>query len=44
MKAAKDVLEGDYVDDETSEHNRFPLHAEEKIAFLRTYQDENSRA
>ncbi len=37
LKAAKEVLEGDYVDDETSEHNKFPLHAEEKIAFIRTY-------
>ena len=41
LDAAKDLLEGDYVDDETESHNRFPLHAEEKIAFIRTYHEQN---
>jgi histidyl-tRNA synthetase len=41
LKAAKDVLEGDFVDDETCDHNKFPLHAEEKIAFIRTYHEQN---
>jgi histidyl-tRNA synthetase len=41
LKAAKDILEGDYVDDDSESHNRFPLHAEEKIAFIRTFHEEN---
>ena len=41
VKAAKDILEGDYVDDETESHGKFPLHAEEKIAFIRTYHEQN---
>ncbi len=41
LDAAKDVMEGDHVDDETDSHGRFPLHAEEKIAFLRAYQEQN---
>jgi histidyl-tRNA synthetase len=44
MKSAKEILEGDYVDDESSDHNRFPLHVEEKIAFIRTYQEENMQS
>ena len=40
LEAAKGILEGDYVDDETSSHNHLPLHAEEKIALIRTYQEE----
>ncbi|MEI6396771.1 MAG: ATP phosphoribosyltransferase regulatory subunit [Candidatus Taylorbacteria bacterium] len=41
IKAAKDILDGDFVDDETENHARFPLHAEEKIAFIRTYHEQN---
>ncbi|MEA2715672.1 MAG: histidyl-tRNA synthetase [Candidatus Parcubacteria bacterium] len=41
LDAAKDILEGDYVDDETELHGRLPLHVEEKIALIRTYQKEN---
>lgn len=41
LDAAKDILEGDYVDDETDRHGRLPLHVEEKIALIRTYQKED---
>ena len=41
MDAAKDILEHDYVDDETEKHVRLPLHAEEKIALIRSYQEQN---
>lgn len=44
LEAAKDILEGDYIDDETEKHGKLPLHAEEKIALLRTYQEENWNA
>jgi len=39
--AAKDILDGDFIDDETEKHGRLPLHAEEKIAIMRTYQEQN---
>ncbi len=39
--AARDILEGDFVDDETEKHGKLPLHAEEKIAVMRTYQEQN---
>jgi histidyl-tRNA synthetase len=39
LDAAKDILEGDYVDDETERHGKLPLHAEEKIAIMRMYQE-----
>ena len=39
LDAAKDILESDYIDDETDKHGRLPLHAEEKIAVMRTYQE-----
>jgi histidyl-tRNA synthetase len=39
LEAAKDVLEGDYVDDNTGAHGRLPLHVEEKIALIRTYEE-----
>ncbi len=39
LDAAKDILEGDYVDDETERHGKLPLHAEEKIAVMRMYQE-----
>lgn len=41
LDAAKDILEGDYVDDETDRHGKLPLHAEEKIALMRMYQDQD---
>jgi len=39
LDAAKDILEGDFVDDETDKHGRLPLHAEEKIAVIRAYHE-----
>ena len=42
--AAKDILEGDYVDDETEQHGHLPLHAEEKIAIIRSYHEEQLHA
>lgn len=41
LDAAKDILEGDYVDDETERHGKLPLHAEEKIAVMRMYQEQD---
>ncbi len=41
MDAAKDILDGDSIDDETDKHGRLPLHAEEKIAVMRTYQEQD---
>ncbi len=40
IDAAKDILDGDYIDDETEKHGRLPLHAEEKIALMRSYQEQ----
>ena len=39
--AARDIMDGDHVDDETEKHGRMPLHVEEKIALIRTYHDDN---
>lgn len=39
LDAAKDIMDGDHVDDETDKHGKLPLHAEEKIALIRTYHD-----
>ena len=44
IDATKDILEGDYVDDETEDHGHLPLHAEEKIAVIRTYHEEQLHA
>ncbi len=41
LDAAKDIMESDYIDDETSHHGKLPLHVEEKIALIRTYQEES---
>lgn len=41
LDAAKDILEGDYVDDETDRHGKLPLHVEEKIAVMRLYQEQD---
>lgn len=37
--AAKDIIESDYVDDETENHSKLPLHVEEKISLIRMYQE-----
>jgi histidyl-tRNA synthetase len=39
LDAAKDIMDGDHIDDETDKHGRLPLHAEEKIALIRTYHE-----
>jgi histidyl-tRNA synthetase len=41
IDTAKDILDGDFIDDETDKHGRLPLHAEEKIAVMRNYQEQN---
>lgn len=44
LDAAKDILEGDYVDDETDRHGKLPLHVEEKIAVMRMYHENDLQA
>ncbi len=44
LDAVKDLIEGDYIDDETEDHGHLPLHAEEKIAVIRTYTEQNMQA
>jgi histidyl-tRNA synthetase len=39
LDAAKDISEGDFVDDETERHGKVPLGVEEKIALMRTYEE-----
>ncbi|MFA6459273.1 MAG: His/Gly/Thr/Pro-type tRNA ligase C-terminal domain-containing protein [Candidatus Paceibacterota bacterium] len=39
VEAAKDILDGDDISDET-EKGRLPMHAEEKIALMRMYQEQ----
>ena len=39
LETAKSILDGDYIDDETESHAHLPLHAEEKIALIRTYHE-----
>ncbi len=39
IDAAKGIMEGDFVDDEMGKKGRLPLHAEEKIALIRTYHE-----
>lgn len=41
IENAKDLLEGDSVDDETGTMGRLPLHAEEKTALMRMYHEEH---
>ncbi len=41
LDAAKDIIDSDYVDDETESHKRLPLHVEEKIALIRMYQEQD---
>ena len=44
IDATKDICDGDYVDDETERHGHLPLHAEEKIALIRTYHEDQLHA
>lgn len=41
LDAAKDILDGDFVDDETDRHGKLPLRVEEKIALIRKYESED---
>lgn len=41
LDAAKGILEGDFVDDETDRHGKLPLRVEEKIALIRKYEAED---
>jgi histidyl-tRNA synthetase len=41
LDAVKDIVDGDYIDDETDSHNRLALHVEEKMALIRMYNEEN---
>jgi histidyl-tRNA synthetase len=41
LETAHDILEGDFIDDETDRHGKLPLRVEEKIALIRTYQEQN---
>ena len=41
LDAAKDIMDGDYVDDETESHGKLPLHVEEKISLIRMYHEQN---
>lgn len=44
MDAAKDIIDTDFVDDETDKHNKMPLHVEEKIAMIRMYGEQSMHA
>lgn len=44
LDAIKDIVESDYIDDETENHGKLALHAEEKIAYIRHYNEENMHA
>jgi histidyl-tRNA synthetase len=41
---AKNLLEGDFIDDEDGNETRLPLHVEEKIALLRMYTENNMQS
>jgi histidyl-tRNA synthetase len=41
LDAAKGIVESDFIDDETEAHGKLPLHVEEKIALIRTYQEQD---
>ena len=41
LEAAKGIVEGDFVDDETDRHGKLPLRVEEKIALIRKYENED---
>jgi len=40
LDVVKDIISGDYIDDQTEDHNKLALHVEEKIALMRMYNDE----
>jgi hypothetical protein len=40
LMLVKDIISGDYIDDQTEEHDNLALHVEEKIALMRMYNDE----
>ncbi len=42
--AVKDIIDGDYIDDETENHNQLQLHVEEKVALVRMYNEDNLHA
>ncbi len=44
IDAAKDILEGDFIDDAGAAHEKLPLHAEEKVALIRTYHEQSMYA
>jgi len=41
LDQAKNIMTGDFVDDETSGHGKLPLRVEEKIALIRKYDTED---
>ncbi len=41
LDAAKDISENDFMDDETDRHGKLPLGVEEKLALIRTYEEDN---
>lgn len=41
LDAAKDVSQGDFVEDDVARNSKLPLRVEEKIALVRTYQEQN---
>lgn len=41
VDAVKDIIDGDYIDDETDKHDKLTLHVEEKVALIRMYNEEN---
>jgi histidyl-tRNA synthetase len=40
IDAVKDIISGDYIDDQTEDHNKLSLHVEQKIALMRMYNEE----
>lgn len=42
--AVKDIISGDYIDDESCNHNKLQMHVEEKIALIRMYNEQNLHA
>lgn len=41
LDQAKNLLEGDFIEEDEESHNQLPLHVEEKIALLRMYTENN---
>lgn len=41
MDQSKNLLEGDFIDDEDNDQIKLPLHVEEKVALLRMYTENN---